>query len=204
MKCSPSDLRFLFVAFPFLKVAHRNTTKQLLDFQIQEGSELCYLLKKYPEVLYERLDFFYICLKALSILDVDVIDDLSSCYGWQGVVIASWFSALNPAKDFYEPLKKSRLLTPTYNQWIIDLALSEIEKSAFEPDLELQSRLREFRRLLNIAKYQSSTVRKFYPSTILEQEKALTEDLRSIFRKYGVDAANEYLQKSPLFGLLLP
>ena len=111
MKCSPSDLKFFFLDFRYLRFASRNTINQFLDFQIQEGSELSYLLERYNEIRYQNFDFYYYCLKGLSVLDADVIEDLSSCYGWQGVVIASWFSILKPSEDFYEPLTKSKLLT---------------------------------------------------------------------------------------------
>ena len=204
MKCSPNDLQFLFREFPYLKVARVDTVKRFLDFQIQLGLDLLFLLKEYPDHRYEQLEFYNICLKGLSILDEDIIADLTSKYSWQGIVVASWFSILNPSNIFYEYLKNVRQVTPKYNQWIVDLALAEIDGTIFVEDKDLQLKLREFIIILNYAMFQKNTLRKFFPCNILAKENVLKEELRLIFRIHGVVAANKYLQQSPLFSLLLP
>lgn len=202
MKCSPLDLIFLFRHLPYLMIMKQKAAERFLDMQIQEGIELQYMLEAYPQVHYAPLEFYYICLKGVSILDEDVISDLTQHYSWRGILIAGWLSILYPSEAFYPILHKVLPITPEPNLWIVELALAEIRQIPFK-DKVLQQKFSRFRDLLHTAKYEKSSVRKLPFPDLATEEKKHTDELRSICRKEGAQAARQHMSDSPFWKLFM-
>lgn len=202
MKCSPIDLIFLFRHFPYLSILNQKSVGPFLDIHIQEGIELQYMLEAYPQVHYAPLEFYYICLKGVSILDEDVISDLTQYYSWRGILIAGWLSILYPSEAFYPILHKVLPITPEQNLWIVELALAEIRQIPFK-DKVLQQKFSRFRNLLHTAKYEKCSVRKVPYPDLAPEERKQTDELRSICRKEGVQAARQHMSNSTFWKLFI-
>jgi hypothetical protein len=112
-----------------------------------DGIELAHILRQFPAVKYQPLDTLYACARAVAALDEKLVADLSRHYSWQGVVQASFLAALRPDAAYAVHLQQARAHVPR-NQWIVDLALDEIQDATCDRYPEHQKALRALRELV--------------------------------------------------------
>lgn len=132
---------------PYLRLAKAGSAKHYLGRLVRDAEELKTMLLRYPQVKYEPLDPHYVLLKCMANLDAPFIDDLCNLSDWRGVVFASWFAALRPDAAYRNSLAAT-LGKSQQNDWLLELALAEIDDRIWTPDPELQQSIRRLRSCL--------------------------------------------------------
>ena len=85
------DVTRLFRHVPSLLLNRPGSAQRFLITVVDAGVELGYVLREYPHVRYEPLDFHYLCQQSLCALSDRLLEDLIRDHGWQG---AHWASVL--------------------------------------------------------------------------------------------------------------
>lgn len=129
---------------PYVTLTKQASTRRYVERLVSDAEELEPMLSRYPQVKYEPLDPHYVLLKCMANLDAAFIDDLCNHPDWRGVVFAGWFAALRPdaayRKSLIAAVGKSR-----QNDWLLELALAEIDGSTWVPDPDLQRLIHRLR-----------------------------------------------------------
>ncbi len=132
---------------PYVTLAKQGSAKRHVERLVRDAEELEAMLLRYPQVKYEPLDPHYILLKCINNLDEAFIDGLCHHFDWRGVVFAGWFAALRPDAAYRKSLAAT-LGKSQHNDWLLELALAEIDDRIWTPDPELQQSIRRLRSCL--------------------------------------------------------
>lgn len=132
---------------PYATLAKQGNAKRHVERLVRDAEELESMLLQYPRVKYEPLDPHYVLLKCVASLDAAFIDDLCNHFNWRGVVFAGWFAALRPDTAYRKSLVAA-LGKSQQNDWLLELALAEIDGKIWAPDPELQRSMRRLRTCL--------------------------------------------------------
>ncbi len=141
------ETRRLLGHIPYLTLAKQGNAKRYAERLVRDAEELESVLLRYPQIKYEPLDPHYVLLKCMANLDAAFIDDLCDHFDWRGVVFAGWFAALRPDAAYRESLIAA-LGKSQPNDWLIELALAEIDNRIWTPDPDLQQSIRRLRSCL--------------------------------------------------------
>ncbi|MGK8207752.1 hypothetical protein ACRS8P_11680 [Burkholderia cenocepacia] len=98
MHYHPDDLYRLFSGVPTLRLNRPAPAESFLHAVVAAGDELAHVLRDYPHVRYEPLDFHYLCHQSLCALDDALLDDLTQDPdpgGWRGAHWAALLVALS-------------------------------------------------------------------------------------------------------------
>ncbi|KWF57354.1 hypothetical protein [Burkholderia pseudomultivorans] len=98
MHYHPDDLYRLFSGVPTLRLNRPAPAESFLRAVVAAGDELAHVLRDYPHVRYEPLDFHYLCHQSLCALDDALLDDLTQDPdpgGWRGAHWAALLVALS-------------------------------------------------------------------------------------------------------------
>ena len=195
-----NDVIRLFAGVPVLRLAKPDNARSFLSVAVRDGSELCHVLRAYPQVRYQPLEFFYACLQSLGAQNEKLIEDLTSHYTWRGVVWAAWLVALAPEARFAPYLKRVREGMP-HNQWIVELALCEVEGSLCEKYSNHQGLVRTMRSLLHEIPRPTIELRKAPNEAELQELEVASRAVLVAYRSRGVDAALRTIRESkwPMF-----
>lgn len=189
------DVKRLFSRVPYLALAKPRSAKRYIASLVLDGVELQAVLSKFPEVRYEPLDQHYVLLRCLGALSDELVEDLCSLhYGWQGVVQAAFLVAIAPEERYRKYLVAARHKVP-HTQWLVDLALAQINKLAWNGDTELQALVQRLRHLLSKVPARASSVllRSALTEAELQQIGAEREKVRRAYRSGGLEAARKAL-----------
>ncbi|MDR6841429.1 hypothetical protein [Pseudoxanthomonas sacheonensis] len=132
---------------PYVTLAKQGNAKRHVERLVRDAEELESMLLRYPQVKYEPLDPHYVLLKCMANLDATFIDDLCNHFDWRGVVFAGWFAALRPDITYRESLVAA-LGKSQRNDWLLELALAEIDNRIWALDPDLQQLIRRLRSCL--------------------------------------------------------
>ena len=190
-----SDVLRLLHEVPYFRFMKAEAALRFWTRLRNDGWELASLLHQFPSVKYEPLDTLYACAKAAAALDEELVADLSTHYSWQGVVEASFLAALQPHAAYASHLRRARDSAP-HNEWIIDLALSEIRGSACGRHLEHQRVIRELREIIESIPKQPTTVRRGPTADELLQLQSSTVAVANAYKDGGVTQAKAVLDAS--------
>lgn len=119
------DLLRLVGSVPFMRLMHPEGATRVLRRAADDAEELASMLRQYPQVRYEPLDFHYVCLLNLGALSQELIEDLTCHFGWRGLVWASLLAALAPSEAYREALEAACAREPR-QAWAVDLALARL------------------------------------------------------------------------------
>ena len=133
---------------PHVTLAKQGSAKRYAERLVRDAEELEPMLLRYPQVKYEPLDPHYVLLKCMANLDAAFIDDLCDHFDWRGVVFAGWFAALRPDAAYRESLIAA-LGKSQPNDWLLELALVEIDDRIWTADPDLQQSIRRLRSCLH-------------------------------------------------------
>ncbi|MBY4868259.1 MULTISPECIES: hypothetical protein [Burkholderia] len=93
----PDDIRRLLLNVPALSLNRPGPAESFLRGVVDTGAELAHVLRDYPQVRYQPLDFHYVCRQSLSALSdallIDLTHDLQ--HGWPGAQWAALLIALS-------------------------------------------------------------------------------------------------------------
>lgn len=183
------DVTRLLSAFPWARLMRESSALGLLRHTLETSQQLQHILVQYPHVRYEPLDFVYVLLQAQGALDDELMADLCAHYGWQGVATAALLAALQPRAGFEAPLRAARQRVP-HQQWLVDLALDELQGPATQELPELRKALQELRQLLGDIPRPLVTLRRTESSEVC---RLRAEHVRAAYKKGGLDAARQAL-----------
>ncbi|CAB3751675.1 hypothetical protein GQ57_04880 [Burkholderia sp. MSh2] len=97
MHYHPDDIARLFLGVPTLRLNRPAPAERFLADAVDTGAELAHVLRDYPALRYQPLDFHYLCQQSLSVLDDAVLAALT-CepeHGWRGAHWAALLIALS-------------------------------------------------------------------------------------------------------------
>ncbi|MBN3780694.1 hypothetical protein G3O06_24580 [Burkholderia sp. Ac-20345] len=97
MHYHPDDLHRLYRSVPTLLLNRPAPAERFLAAAVETGAELGHVLRDYPQVRYQPLDFHYLCQQSLSVLDDALLADLTRDMplGWRGAQWAALLIALS-------------------------------------------------------------------------------------------------------------
>lgn len=97
MHYDPDDIGRLFLSVPALLLNRPAPAERFLAAAVDTGAELGHVLRDYPHVRYQPLDFHYLCQQSLSVLDDALLADLTGDmnHGWRGAHWAAFLIALS-------------------------------------------------------------------------------------------------------------
>ncbi|VWD42223.1 hypothetical protein BLA50215_05472 [Burkholderia lata] len=97
MHYHPDDLHRLYRSVPTLLLNRPAPAERFLAAAVETGAELGHVLRDYPQVRYQPLDFHYLCQQSLSVLDDTLLADLTRDMplGWRGAQWAALLIALS-------------------------------------------------------------------------------------------------------------
>ncbi|MCA8052570.1 hypothetical protein [Burkholderia arboris] len=110
MHYHPDDIRRLFRGIPTLRLNRPAPAERFLSAAVDTGNELEHVLRDYPQVRYQPLDFHYLCQQSLSVLDDTLLADLTSDvdFGWYGAQWAALLIALSGEARYLPHLDNAR------------------------------------------------------------------------------------------------
>jgi hypothetical protein len=129
---------------PYVTLAKQGSAKRYAERLVRDAEELEAMLLRYPQVKYEPLDPHYVLLKCMANLDAAFIDDLCHDFDWRGLVFAGWFAALQPRAAYRKSLIAAAG-NSRQNDWLLELALAEIDGNTWVPDPDLQRLIHRLR-----------------------------------------------------------
>ncbi|KAF1040728.1 MAG: hypothetical protein GAK33_00345 [Burkholderia lata] len=97
MHYHPDDIYRLYRGVPTLLLNRPAPAEQFLAAAVETGAELGHVLRDYPQVRYQPLDFHYLCQQSLSVMDDALLADLTHDmdHGWRGAQWAALLIALS-------------------------------------------------------------------------------------------------------------
>ena len=161
-----------------------------------DARELASILHDYPRVRHAPLEPLYVCARAVASLDVHLVEDLSTHWTWRGVVCAAFLCSLKPEKQYRTHLLSARDHAP-HSQWLIDLAIGEIDKTPIDAYALHQERLRELRTVIEGIAAQRVPLRPGPQQRELSFLSSAAESIAKAYKLGGVAAARSAIDESP-------
>lgn len=197
-----SDVLVLLEPIPCEHIARENNALRFLQNVHRDAQELESVLSRFPGVRYEPLEMHYAISKAIAAVDEKLISDLTSNFGWRGVVYAAFLTAFRPAVQFADYLRLARDGVP-HNQWLVDLALREIEECSGPSQGEHQLLIRAIRAVLPAYPCEHTLLREWPTGEKLAQLNLARDAIVEVYQKNGANAAISAIKSSPLSKLLM-
>ena len=135
MRYLDGDVAYFVHASPYLALAKPSSAVAFLRRHVEAAEELAPVLRAYPGVRIEPLDFFYVCLRSLGALDQTFFEALLRDHTWRGVVWGAWLAMLDPRDTLVDPLRAAGPRWP-HNEWLVDCAIATIGGKTPAPPLE--------------------------------------------------------------------
>ncbi|VWB42030.1 hypothetical protein BAR24066_01874 [Burkholderia arboris] len=186
MHYHPDDIRRLFRSIPTLQLNRPAPAERFLSAAVDTGNELEQVLRDYPQVRYQPLDFHYLCQQSLSVLDDALLADLTSDadFGWYGAQWAALLIALSGEARYLPHLDDARHHRGV--AWTVELA-----EAAAGPDAA-SSACRCCRSIVLLRNQLAALPRvavRLRPWLSPEALEAKASAVRAAYRSGGADAA---------------
>ena len=195
------DVLRLVEGIPYLPLRSPKSALRFWARLRDDGIELAHLLRQFPFVKYEPLETLYACARAAAVLDEKLVSDLSTHYSWRGVVLVSFLIALRPRAIYEGYLQRAHERVP-HNQWIVELALSEIRGSNDDRHIEHRQALRELRGAVANFPKQPVNLRRGPTADELPGLRSATAAVADAYKSSGVQQARAVLNASAWRGFL--
>lgn len=167
-----------------------DSLKYFLTESVNLGDELKDILNLYPNVLCEPLDNHYTLLRALGSTNEDLIFDLCNFYQQRGITLASFLVCLHPSESYKNILLNVRNSLPNKNDnWIIELALSEINGVSWQLFPEISTLLHNLRNSFKELKVPRIEMKKMWTYEEIEAFAEKQMLVKKLYREQGTDAA---------------
>ena len=189
----PRDVDQMLSGIHYLALARASSASHFLERLVDQGERYREFLQRYAEVRIEPLDYYYVSLRCLGALTVELIEDLCANYTWRGVVAASWLVCLSPRREFRPPLQDARFRAPR-NQWIVDLALAETEGAEVPGFERIHRYVRMIRVLMKGLPRPATMLRRAPDKASQNVLKLQTERIRREYKRGGVSAARSAIE----------
>ncbi|HGL6718686.1 hypothetical protein NTJ56_26850 [Burkholderia contaminans] len=133
MHYHPDDIYRLYRAVPTLRLNRPAPAERFLAAAVETGAELERVLRDYPQVRCQPLDFHYLCQQSLSVLDDALLADLTydNEHGWRGAQWAALLIALSGDARHLPHLDEARRHRGVeWTAWLADAAVRPEAASA--------------------------------------------------------------------------
>ncbi|HGL5384363.1 hypothetical protein QZM97_26525 [Burkholderia orbicola] len=186
MHYNPDDVSRLFLGVPTLQLNRAAPAERFLAAAVESGIELRHVLRDYPHVRYQPLDFHYLCQQSLSALDDPLLADLTCDmqHGWRGAHWAALLIALSGNARYLPHLDAAGRHRGV--EWTAGLA-----KAASAPDAQ-SSACRCCRSIVQLRHQLAALPRvvvRLRPWHSPEALEARANAVRAAYRSGGADAA---------------
>jgi hypothetical protein len=188
------DVLRLLSQIPYLALAKPNSAKRYIELLVRDGTELEAILSQFPAVQYQPLDQHYVLLRAIGALCEELVSDLCANYSRRGIVWASFLVALAPAPEYRKYLVEASAYVPR-NRWLLELALSEIDGTVWNPDAELQANIAKLRAMLSPLPRLATEFRRAPNTQEQHHIESGRERIKTAYRSGGLDAARKEIWK---------
>ena len=202
MHLCPDGVMQLFSRMPCLAVAKPGACRTYLARRLRDGIELEAMLAQFPAVQYEPLDQHYALLRCLGGLCEALVSDLCAHDGWRGIMQASLLVALAPGMQYRQHLSDARARAPN-NQWLVDLALCEIDGTIWREDPTLQDLVRRLRGVLPRSLRPAVTFPRAPSPQEFQTMEAERGRVKQVYRSAGPDAARKEILNTRYLKLVL-
>lgn len=179
------DLLRLVRPVPFMHLGRPSSALTMLTRASDDAEELGSVLRQYPRLRYQALDFHYICLQSLGALDERLVNDLVTELGWRGLVWASLLTCLSPTQEYRELLHTARPQWPM-QAWAVDLALGNLGANCPGELEALMIQVKRLREALAACAIPRVSLRRGESSSLVEARRAV---VLAEYRRGGRDAA---------------
>ncbi|RQU96325.1 hypothetical protein [Burkholderia cenocepacia] len=184
MHYHPDDISRLFLGVPTLQLNRAAPAERFLAASVESGVELRHVLRDYPHVRYQPLDFHYLCQQSLSALDDPLLADLTCEHGWRGAHWAALLIVLSGNARYLPHLDATKRHRGV--EWTAELA-----KAASAPDAQ-SSAYRCCRSIVQLRHQLAAlphVVVRLRPWHSPEALEARANAVRAAYRSGGADAA---------------
>lgn len=194
MHYHPDDISRLFLSVPTLQLNRPAPAERFLAAAVDTGAELGHVLRDYPHLRYQPLDFHYLCQQSLSVLDDALLADLTRDmhHGWGGAHWAALLIALSGDARYLPHLDDVRHHRGV--EWTAGLA-----EAASHPDASSAAfrGCQSIVRLRNQLAVLPRVVVRLRPCPSPEAIEARAIAVRAAYRSGGVDAARPIASSQP-------
>ena len=193
-KFEPEQVHRLIFDLQYLRFAKVGSARTFLQKLTRDASELQPVLRQYPVVRYEPLDYHYVVLKYLSALTSELMEDLcSGSYDWRGIATAAWLLCLRPGADLTQALAPWTNTALEPNRWLVTLALAETNNTTWDGDPEIPHLLRSLRASLAPLPRPDFSLKK---SPAAARLAGVAIQVRQAYRAGGLPAAQDVLRNA--------
>ncbi|WP_322075717.1 hypothetical protein [Burkholderia cepacia] len=182
MHYHPDDIYRLYRSVPTLQLNRPAPAERFLAAAVETGAELGHVLRDYPQVRYQPLDFHYLCQQSLSVLDDTLLADMNA--GWRGAHWAALLIALSGDARHLPHLDEVRRHRGV--EWAAELA-----EAACGPDAE-SSAFRGCRAIVRLRDQLAALPRvavRLRPWLSPEALEARAVAVRAAYRSGGIEIA---------------
>ncbi|WP_176045444.1 hypothetical protein [Burkholderia sp. BCC1644] len=186
MHYHPDDIRRLFLFVPTLYLNRPAPAESFLAAAVDTGIELEHVLRDYPQVRYQPLDFHYVCQQSLSVLDDTLLADLTGDMplGWRGAHWAALLIALSGDARYLPHLDEARRHRGV--EWAAELAEAASGPDAQSSTFRCCRSIVQLRNQLAALPCVSVRLRRWLTPDALE---ARAGAVRAAYRSGGLDTA---------------
>ncbi|WP_175996466.1 hypothetical protein [Burkholderia stabilis] len=186
MHYHPDDISRLFLGVPTLKLNRPAPAERFLAAAVDAGVELGHVLRDYPHVRYQPLDFHYLCQQSLSVLDDALLADLTCdiSHGWRGAHWAALLIALSGDARYLPHLDEARRHRGV--AWSAELAEAASSRDARSSAFLCCQSIVRLRDQLSVLPHVVVRLRRCHSPEALD---ARAIAVRAAYRSGGVEAA---------------
>lgn len=170
-----------------------------LERMTRTAEELRPMLRLFPAVMYEPLEPHYALLRALGVLDQELVDDLCHHHGWHGLAVAAWLALLAPRAEYAAPLRAGGARAPGC-RWIAELAVAECEGGGTRDESDLPPLVRRLRAVLNDVPWPHRVLRPYPTDAERSSFEAAQARVRTAYRDGGLSRALAQARRDGLLG----
>ncbi|WP_322085697.1 hypothetical protein [Burkholderia sp. BCC1999] len=186
MHYHPDDISRLFLFVPTLHLNRPAPAESFLAAAVATGVELEHVLRDYPQVRYQPLDFHYVCQQSLSVLDDTLLADLTVDlqFGWRGAHWAAWLIALSGDARYLPHLDEARRHRGV--EWTAGMAEASMHPEASSARFRCARLIVDLRRQLASLPRVAVRLRKQPPPDVVAATEAA---VRAAYRRGDVATA---------------
>jgi hypothetical protein len=167
-----------------------DSLKFFLEDTVDLGEKLKDILHLYPNVLCEPLDNHYTLLRAIGSINEGLISDLCVFHPHKLTNLAAFLSCIKPEQSHKNYLIGARdTLINKKDNWIVELAIAEINGVSWQSFPELSTLLYNLRNSLKDLKVPKVVMRKMWTTEEIEAFAEKQMLVKKVYREQGTDAA---------------
>lgn len=197
------DSEYYLLKAPYMSLIKSGVGAHLIEREVTNIRGYSKAISEFPGTKCEALEFIYLCHEALCALDEHLFEDFISL-GWHGVIWASWLAAISPFPEKYMNEKLSIVIEDVpHNTWVVELALLSLSGTTTDSHFLLNS-IYEIKSALASFPYTKLPLRKWPSDEYFALKQKESNEVLSVYKKHGADAALIAIKELPKTELDIP